>query len=153
MVTVMAAGVFDILHLGHLSYLRAARELGDKLVVVVADDETAGRMKHVPITPGEKRLELIRELRTVEEAVLRGSGDMYDTVKAISPDIIALGYDQIHDEEEIRKELRRRNINCTVMRLEEYASDLDSTHRLIRRVIDWAKFDEKEEDIEGREET
>ena len=149
MVTVMAAGVFDILHLGHLYYLRAARALGNRLVVVVACDDTARKMKHNPLTPEGMRLDMIRELRTVDEAILGGSGDMYDTVKKVKPDIIALGYDQVHREEEIRNELDLRGLACKVVRLDKFASDLDSTRRLIRKIIDWAAFNEKMKGIEG----
>jgi len=151
MVTVMAAGVFDILHLGHLYYLRAARALGDRLVVVVACDDTARKMKHSPLTPEEMRLDMIRELRTVDEAILGGTGDMYDTVKKVDPDIIAIGYDQVHREEEIRTELEVRGLTCRVVRLDKFASDLDSTRRLIRKIIDWAAFNEKMKNIEGGE--
>jgi len=150
MITVMAAGVFDIMHLGHLYYLKAARELGDRLIVVVACDETAGKIKHSPITPENMRLELIRELRTVDEAVLGGSGDPYETVRKINPDVIALGYDQIHREEEINEELQKRSMDVRVVRLEKFASDLDSTRRLIRRIIEWEQFNEKMKSIEGR---
>jgi len=149
MVTVMAAGVFDIMHAGHICYLKAARALEDRLVVVVACDETASKMKHSPITPGEMRLEMIRELRMVDEAILGGSGDMYDTVRKIDPDIIALGYDQVHREESIVEELKKRGLNCKVVRLEKYASDLDSTRRLIRRIVEWSQFNEKMKEIEG----
>ena len=149
MVDVMASGVFDIVHMGHIYYLRAARERGDRLVGVVACDETAKRMKHPPVMPAEMRLALIRELRVVDEAVLGGSGDPYDTVKRLKPDIIALGYDQVHREEEIGRELEKRGLGCRVVRLEKFASDLESTQRIIRKIIDWALFNEKMKSIEG----
>lgn len=149
MVKVMASGVFDILHIGHVCYLRAARNLGDELTVVVACDKTAKRMKHDPVVPEEKRLELIRELKTVDEAILGGEGDMYETVERIGPDIIALGFDQKHREKEIEREINKRGLNCEVVRLERYVSDLESTQRLIRKIVSWAKFNEKMRKVEG----
>ncbi len=59
MVRVMATGVFDILHLGHLHYLEESKKLGDELVVVVATDKTVRRRKHEPITPEKMRLEMV----------------------------------------------------------------------------------------------
>lgn len=150
MTTVMASGVFDIVHMGHLYYLKAARELGDRLVVVVACDETARRMKHPPVMPAEMRLALLREFRVVDEAIEGGGGDPYETVERVKPDIIALGYDQVHREGEIRKEVEKRGLDCRVVRLDKYASDLDSTRKLIRKIIDWAQFNEKMRRIEGK---
>ncbi|HTD81915.1 MAG TPA: adenylyltransferase/cytidyltransferase family protein, partial [Thermoplasmata archaeon] len=56
MVRVMATGVFDLLHPGHVAFLREAKALGDELVVVVARDSTAKRFKHTPITPEAQRV-------------------------------------------------------------------------------------------------
>ncbi|MEE9489142.1 MAG: adenylyltransferase/cytidyltransferase family protein, partial [Thermoplasmata archaeon] len=50
MVRVMASGVFDLLHTGHLHYLEEAKKLGDELIVVVARDSTVRKEKHEPIT-------------------------------------------------------------------------------------------------------
>ena len=50
MVTVMASGTFDLLHMGHIYYLKESKKLGDKLIVVVACDETVKKMKHEPVT-------------------------------------------------------------------------------------------------------
>jgi len=146
----MASGVFDILHLGHILYLRESRRLGDSLIVVVARDATAKRMKHRPVVPEDKRLEMIKELRSVDKAILGVEGDMYDTVRKIAPDIISLGFDQAHREKEIRDELEKRGIDCRVVRLEKYASDMDSTSRLIEQIISWADFNKKMSSVEGK---
>ena len=55
MVRVMAVGVFDLLHAGHLHYVEQAKPLGDELVVVVAHDETVRKQKHEPVTNHELR--------------------------------------------------------------------------------------------------
>ena len=91
----MASGTFDLLHMGHIYYLREAKKLGDRLVVVVATDATVRRLKHEPVTPEHVRLNLIRELRIVDEAYLGHRDDMYTVVEEIQPDVIALGFDQI----------------------------------------------------------
>ncbi|MFW5904074.1 MAG: adenylyltransferase/cytidyltransferase family protein [Candidatus Saliniplasma sp.] len=135
--TVMAAGTFDLIHLGHLHYLKRAKELGDELVVVVACDETVREKKHEPLMNDETRAELIGALKPVDEVVIGVEGDPYETVRKIDPDIIALGYDQWHREDKIKKELEMRGLKAEVVRLEHYNHDLDGTRKIIRKIIDW----------------
>lgn len=149
MTRVMASGVFDILHTGHIHYLTEARRLGDELVVVIATDRTVRRRKHEPITPEKMRLELVRSLKPVDRAVLGREGDMYGVVAEIEPDIIALGYDQMFDEKELEQELVKRGMNIRVVRLGHYEDDLDGTRKIIRRIIDWHK--EKSDNAEVKE--
>jgi FAD synthetase len=150
MVTVMATGAFDLLHMGHIYYLREAKKLGDHLVVVVATDATVRKLKHEPITPQETRLNLIKELKMVDEAYLGHEDDMYAIVEEIKPEIIALGFDQIHDEDTIKNELKKRKLHAKVVRLPKYegGSDLDGTRRIIQKVIAAHEFTKKMERIE-----
>ena len=99
MVRVMASGVFDLLHSGHLHFLEEARKLGDELVVVVATDKTVREKKHEPITTQEMRLKMVAALRPVDLAVLGKEDDMFEIVAELKPDIIALGFDQPETEE------------------------------------------------------
>jgi FAD synthetase len=150
MVTVMATGTFDLLHMGHIYYLREAKKLGDRLIVVVATDSTVRKLKHEPITPQETRVCLIKELKMVDEAYLGHEDDMYAIVEEIKPDIIALGFDQIHDEATIKNELKKRKLHAKVVRLPKYegGSDLDGTRRIIQKVIAAHEFTKKMERIE-----
>ena len=151
MVKVMAAGVFDLLHLGHLYFLKEARKLGNELVVVVATDKTATRMKHTPITPQDMRLKLVSELKPVDKAVLGHEDDRYRIVREIKPDIIALGYDQKHDENEIKSDLKKLGMNVKVVRLKPFVDhDLDGTRKIIRKVIDWYIMQSRMKEIEDR---
>jgi FAD synthetase len=152
MVKVMATGTFDLLHMGHIYYLKEAKKLGDRLVVVVARDSTVRKLKHEPITPEEMRLGLIKELKIVDEAVLGHKDDMYATVKDIKPDIIALGYDQVHDEKKIEQELKNRKIVARLVRLPKYSDmeDLDGTRRIIGKIISAYEFQKIMEEIEGK---
>lgn len=134
--TVLATGVFDILHLGHLYYLTEARKLGDRLVVVVARDETARRLKRQPIVPEHLRLEMVRGLKPVDEAVLGDRDDFYRVVEEIRPDIIALGHDQRHDPQKIRSELEKRGLKAEVVRLPCLKHDLMATRRIIEKILD-----------------
>ena len=147
----MATGVFDLLHMGHIYYLREAKKLGDKLVVVVATDATVRKLKHEPITPQEIRVSLIKELKMVDEAYLGHETDMYEIVQEIKPDIIALGFDQIHNETTIKNELKKRRLHIDVVRLPKYegGSDLEGTRRIIQKVIAAHEFQKKMQRIEG----
>ena len=151
MVKVMATGTFDLLHMGHIYYLKEAKKLGDILAVVVATDSTVRKLKHDPITPQEIRVNLIKELKMVDEAYLGHEDDMYRIVEEIKPDIIALGFDQIHDEATIKSELKKRKINVKVVRLPKYQgeSDLEGTRRIIQKVIAAHEFQKKMQHIEG----
>ncbi len=137
MTRVMASGVCDILHPGHLRYLQEARERGDELVVVVATDATVRRRKHEPITPERMRLELVSALKMVDHAYLGTDGDMFTVVERIRPDIIALGYDQDFDERQIEEVLRQRGLEVKVVRLSKHGEDLNGTRKIISKIIDW----------------
>jgi FAD synthetase len=151
MVKVMATGTFDLLHMGHIYYLKEAKKLGDILAVVVATDATVRKLKHDPITPQEIRVNLIKELKIVDEAYLGHEQDMYAIVEEIKPDIIALGFDQIHDADTIKNELKKRKLNVKVVRLSKYQgeSDLEGTRRIIQKVIAAHEFQKKMQRIEG----
>src|SRR5208282_433989 len=94
-VRVMATGVFDLLHPGHVFFLTEARKLGDELVVVVARDQTARRLKREPYVPEHIRREMVGSLKPVDRAVLGSATDIYETVINERPNIIVLGYDQV----------------------------------------------------------
>src|SRR5438067_6187619 len=104
---VMAAGVFDLLHLGHVHYLSEAKKAGDELVVVVATDVMVAKRKHQPILPQEQRLAMVAALKPVDIAILGSPVDQFQTVSAVQPDVIALGYDDYHQADQLRAELAK----------------------------------------------
>jgi len=152
MVKVMATGTFDLLHLGHIYFLKEAKKLGDKLVVIVATDKTVRKLKHEPVNPQEIRLNIIKELKIVDDAFIGHEDDIYKIVNEIKPDIIALGYDQIHDEKTIEKELKKRNIKAKIVRLSELkgGSDLEGTRKIIGKIISAYEFQKDMEKIENK---
>ncbi len=149
MVRVMATGVFDLLHPGHIYFLAEARKLGDELWVVVARDSTARKFKHEPITSEASRVQLVAALKPVERALLGHEGNIYDILDEIRPDIIALGYDQIHNEEKVLEECRRRNLPTKVVRLPRVEGDLDGTRKIVRKVAEWLALQERLKLVEG----
>jgi len=150
MVSVMATGTFDILHMGHIYYLKEAKKLGDQLIVVVACDETVRKLKHEPITSEQLRLGLIKELEVVDDAYLGNKDDKYAIVEEIKPDIIALGFDQIHNIDELQEELKKRKLDTKIVRLDKFKdmNDLDGTRRIIAKIIQAYKFQKDMEAIE-----
>lgn len=113
---VMATGVFDILHLGHVHYLEESRKQGDYLIVVVASDKTAeGNGKKLMFSE-QTRTRMVGALRVVDEAVTGGTGDIYETVEKLKPDVITLGFDQRFDEREIAMRCLERGLDVQVYR-------------------------------------
>ncbi len=151
MVRVMATGVFDILHLGHLHYLEESKKLGDELVVVVATDTTVRKRKHEPITPEKMRCELVASLKPVNRAVLgREGGDIFQIVKDLKPDIITLGYDQPFDQQNLEKELTKRGLKVRVVRMPHLDHDLDGTRKIISKIIEFQTANQKLREVERR---
>ena len=116
---VLAGGVFDIIHPGHISTLNAAKALGDVLVVVVATDKTAVKMKkRNPIHSQEQRQELVNSLEVVDLCLIGQEENIFKTVKHVRPQIIALGYDQIHQEQFITEGCKKIELGAKVARLQ-----------------------------------
>lgn len=140
MVRVMASGVFDIIHTGHISYLEQAKAAGDELVVVVACDNTVRKRKHEPITPETMRCRIVSALKPVDMAIVgKDTGDLFSTLDEIHPDIIMLGYDQAFDEKELESKLREKGYGTRVMRATECSDDLNGTRRIVAKIIESSK--------------
>jgi FAD synthetase len=137
-VRVMATGVFDLLHPGHVYFLTEARKLGDELVVVVARDKTARRLKHEPYVPEHIRREMVEALKPVDRAVLGSTTDIYETVVRERPSIIALGYDQMWNEAEVESECARRGVPVKVVRVGKIPHDELATRRIVERILEVA---------------
>ncbi|MHC1566951.1 MAG: adenylyltransferase/cytidyltransferase family protein [Candidatus Syntropharchaeia archaeon] len=121
MVRVLATGTFDILHPGHLLYLEEAKKLGDELVVIVARSVNI-KHKRKPVIPEEQRVKMVSSLKMVDKALLGSEKDIFEPLYEIKPDIIALGFDQHFDVEELKKELKARGFSCDVVRIKKYDS-------------------------------
>jgi FAD synthetase len=135
MIRVMATGVFDIVHLGHLHYLQESKSFGDYLMVVVASDYTAAKHGKRLIFNENERLELIRALKPVDYAVVGHSSDnIFKTVEELKPDIITLGYDQNFDENYIVNECKKLGLNVTVKRTSKY-DGINNSSSIIRKKI------------------
>jgi len=125
---VLAGGVFDIIHPGHIHTLNSAKALGDVLVVVVATDTTAQKMKkRKPLHKQNQRKDLVSSLSMVDLCVIGQEGDIFKTVEIIKPEIIALGYDQVHQEKFITDGCRKLNLEIKVARLQSPVPEISSS--------------------------
>ena len=125
---VLAGGVFDIIHPGHINTLNAAKRLGDVLVVVVATDKTAIKMKkRRPLHSAQLRQELVSSLSMVDLCIIGDEDDIFKTVDLVKPQVIALGYDQTHQEKFIIDGCRKINLDITVARLESPRPETSSS--------------------------
>ena len=143
---VMAVGVFDLLHAGHLHYLEQAKALGDHLTVVVAHDDTVRIRKHEPVTNQELRRRMVEGLKPVDEARIGNAPDVpiFVILPLVEPDVIALGYDQEHAEDRIKSALQERGFDSIeVVRVEGLSDDLDGTRKIIARILSRAKGGEQ----------
>jgi len=98
---VFTNGVFDILHVGHVTYLEAAKAKGDVLIVGVNDDASVRRLNkgpERPINSEEARAKVISSLKSVDEVVIFGEDTPYELIKALKPNVLVKGGD--YDPEE-----------------------------------------------------
>ncbi len=145
--TVLASGVLDLLHVGHVKFLEAAKRAGGRnarLVVIIATDRTVEQLKgRRPVVPQDQRKALVEALRVVDLAIL-GSEDFSITnvLEKIKPDVIALGYDSHVSrlENEVREALKKRNLSTKVVKIRHFAQDeLDSSSKIKKRIIEDSK--------------
>ena len=138
MVRVMAVGVFDLLHAGHLHYVEQAKSLGDELIVVVAHDDTVRKQKHEPVTNQELRRRMVEGLKPVDKAIVGNPPNIpiFHILDSVEPDVIALGYDPKHSRDAVKLGLENNGWgNVEVIRVEGLADDLDGTRKIIARIL------------------
>lgn len=136
---VVAQGTFDILHPGHLHYLREAADLGREAHVIIARRENVTH-KEPPVLPDEQRREMVGALDPVTEAHLGHLDDIFVPIERIDPDCILLGHDQHHDVDGIRGALEARGLDCDVRRAtgreKRFEGELLSTGHIVDRICE-----------------
>ena len=95
----LANGCFDLLHVGHVRYLHAARELGGRLVVAINSDDSVRSLKGEgrPLMPAAERAEILAALADVDAIVIFPERDVRALIREIHPDIQAKGTDYTAD--------------------------------------------------------
>jgi cytidyltransferase-like protein len=112
MKTVAVSGYFDPLHVGHLEYLKMAKSLGDKLIVIVNSDLQASLKKGKSFMSEKDRIEIIGALRCVDEAFLSIDNDksVCKSLEYLKPDIFANGGDRSLEEIPETRVMKKYNI-------------------------------------------
>jgi len=116
MTKVLATGVFNILHPGHLFYLNESKKLGDELDVIVSSDSIARKIRKKTVLPQEQRAEMIGALKLVDKVFVGDDEDIFKLLPIIKPDVISLGHDQDVDEGWLKKELSKHGVKTKVVR-------------------------------------
>jgi len=141
-VVVLASGVFDLLHLGHVRFLEEAKKAGGEnaeLIVIVARDSTVQKRKgQKPIMHENQRRALVESLKVVDEAILGYENfGMDEVIDKIKPDIIAMGYDQKEMTKAVEEAIGRRGLPIRVVRIGKFGEDeLDSSSEIKRKIIE-----------------
>jgi FAD synthetase len=121
---VVAAGTFDVLHLGHIDYLKQAKQYGDHLTVIIARDSTVQKERNQPSQHSEQeRLESVKRTGIADQVILGNEQDKLKTIEDIKPDIICLGYDQQIDEHHLQQELKKRGLSVDIKRMKPFHPD------------------------------
>jgi len=141
---VLASGVFDLLHLGHVKFLEEAKKAGGqdaKLIVIVARDSTVEKRKGIrPVIPENQRRALVESLKVVDEAIL-GYEDfnMGKVIEKIKPDIIAVGHDSHTTgmEEAVKDYVKRNGLRIKIVKVGKFGvDDLDSSSKIKQKIIE-----------------
>jgi D-glycero-beta-D-manno-heptose 1-phosphate adenylyltransferase len=92
---ILTNGCFDLLHVGHVRYLHAAKQLGGKLIVAVNSDASTRALKGEgrPRIPQDERAEILAALADVDAVIIFDAPDVTDLVRLLHPDIHAKGTD------------------------------------------------------------
>jgi FAD synthetase len=139
---VLASGVFDLLHLGHVRFLEDAKKAGGKnakLIVIIARDSTMEKMKgRKPIMSEDQRCALVESLKVVDEAVLGVEHfDIGEVIKQIKPDVIALGYDQAEMENQVKQYVKAHKLPIRIVRIGKFGENtLDSSSKIRQKIIE-----------------
>ncbi len=139
---VLASGVFDLLHLGHVRFLEAAKKEGGKnakLIVIIARDSTVEAMKgRKPIMSEDQRCALVESLKVVDQAVLGYENfDVGEVIGKIKPDVIALGFDQTDMETAVQSYIAKHKLPVKVVKIGKFGENaLDSSSKIKQKIID-----------------
>jgi FAD synthetase len=142
---VLASGVFDLLHLGHVKYLEEAKKAGGRnaeLIVIVARDSTVEKRKDKkPIVSENQRRALVESLRVVDEALLGYEEfDIGKVIERIKPDVIAVGHDQDSMEQTVKNYVKEKGLSIKVVKIGKFGEDeLDSSLKIKQKIIEHFK--------------
>ncbi len=137
MIKIMVFGTFDGLHKGHLNFFKQAKNFIENsfLIVSIGRDKNVLRIKgRKPDLNEIERFNLVKECKLADKVILSGKTKYLAHILKEKPDIIALGYDQKAYVEELKKDLRNKNILIKVIRLKPYKEKIYKNHLLKKKI-------------------
>ncbi len=131
----LANGCFDLLHVGHVRYVHAARELGGKLIVAINSDESVRKLKGEgrPIMPAEERAEILAALADVDAVVIFPENDVRAIIREIKPDFHAKGTDYAEENVPERDEVEACGGRVMIVGDPKNHSASDIIHKQLRQ--------------------
>ncbi|MBD3202982.1 adenylyltransferase/cytidyltransferase family protein [Candidatus Woesearchaeota archaeon] len=128
---VMVFGTFDIIHPGHVHFLKTAKKHGKHLTIVLARSENVEKIKgKSPIFSNDTRMKNIKYLDIADKVMLGNKDDPYLVIENEKPDIICLGYDQESYTENLEGKLEKRGLNLKIKRLSSYKPEIFKSSKL-----------------------
>lgn len=131
MTTVLTFGTFDIFHPGHEYYLRKAKKHGDKLVTVIARDQTVKNVKWYTAKNNEQtRKQRVEDSWIPDKVILGELENYYACIVEQQADIICLGYDQRHLADGLENFLKAHKLDIQIIRLDPFQPDIYKSSKL-----------------------
>ncbi|MBI4049911.1 MAG: FAD synthase [Candidatus Doudnabacteria bacterium] len=122
---VLVFGTFDILHPGHIDFLRQAKRYGDFLIVSLAREKNVKRVKgQKPFHSETDRKKLLESLKFVDKVVMGSKDNYLGHIKSLKPDVIVLGYDQKAYTKDLKAKLAGLGLSPRIVRAQSYKSKI-----------------------------
>lgn len=131
MTTVLTFGTFDIFHPGHEYYLREAKKHGDKLVTIIARDQTVKNLKkYTPRNDEHTRKQTVEESGIPDKVLLGELENYYNCIIEQHADVICLWYDQRHLADWLQQFLQTHQLQVKIIRLDPFQPDTYKSSKL-----------------------
>ena len=140
-IIVLASGAFDLVHYGHVHFLKEAKKAGGRkahLIVIIARDKNIKKIKgKLPIIPENQRRAVIESLKPVDQAFLGYENMSFiDTIQKFKPAIIAIGYDQEHIEKEVLEIIEKLGSKVKIVKIDRFCSlELSSSSKIKKKIL------------------
>lgn len=131
LLTVLTFGTFDIFHPGHEYYLREAKKYGDRLITIIARDQTVKKLKgSLPRNDEQSRKQKVEESGISDKVLLGELENYYNCIIEQQADIICLGYDQKHVADWLQQFLQTHTLPVQIIRIDPFHEDTYKSSKL-----------------------
>ncbi len=145
-IIVLASGSFDLVHYGHVYFLKEAKKAGGRnahLIVIIARDKNIEKIKgKLPVIPENQRRAVIESLKPVDQAFLGYENMSFiDTIQKFKPSIIAVGYDQEKIEKEVLEIIEKLGVKVKIVKIDRFGSlELSSSSKIKKKILSELKW-------------